>query len=216
MNAGVKRTLLVTLGALFLLLVTQPPSRDDTITVDTTFLQGNASGPFVLGFVLIDASFTGDGNNTAVLSNFDFGGGSAGAVATSGGGVTGNLLSGITLTDSDPSGFNFITSAFTPGTSLSFNLALTTNPDLTINPSFNQPGDEFLFVILDSTGQRIPTTQSDGSDAFAAATIAPGGVSVQQFSPTQTFVPEPGTVLLVASGMALGLFRRSRRRSANS
>lgn len=210
MNARIKRHLLVTLGALVLLLVGQQPAHADTISVDTTFLQGSASGPFALGFVFIDASFTGDGNNTATLSNFDFGGGSAGAVLTSGGGVTGNLLSGITLTDSDPSGFNFITSAFTPGTSLSFNLTVTTNPDLTINPAFNEPGDQFLFVILDSTGQRIPTTQNSGSDAFAVATVAPGGVSVQQFPPAQTSVPEPSIVLLLGSGMIVGLFHRRR------
>src|SRR6266496_955580 len=155
---------------MLLLLVTQQTSRADTITVNTTSLQGNASGPFVLGFVLIDASLSGDGNNTAVLSNFDFGGGSAGAIASSGGGVVGNLLSGITLTDSDPSGFNFITSAFTPGTTLSFNLVMTANPDLTLDPSSGLPGYQFLFVILDSTGQRIATTDASGSDAFAVAT----------------------------------------------
>src|SRR5438067_10093361 len=108
MNTATKRYLLATLVVLVLLLTSQQSSRADTITVNTTSLQGNPSGPFVLGFVLVDASLSGDGNNTAVLSNFNFGGGSGGAVLTSGGGATGNLLSGITLTDSDLSGFNFV------------------------------------------------------------------------------------------------------------
>ena len=206
MSAGLKQHLLVTVGALLLLLMTQQPAHADNITIDTTSLQGNASGPFELAFVLLDASISGDGNNTAVLSNFNFGGGSAGAVTNSGGGVTGDLLSGITFTDSSPTGFNFIVSAFTPGTALSFNLAMTANPDLTINPSSGLTGDQLVFFILDNTGQPIPSTDNSTPDAFALATIGPGGLSVQQFSvPAPAPVPEPATVLLLGSGLVLGL-----------
>ena len=210
MNNGMKKYLVATLGILALLLTSQQSSRADTITVNTTSLQGNPAGPFVLGFVLVDASLSGDGNNTAVLSNFNFGGGSGGAVLTSGGGATVNLLSGITLTDSDTSGFNFVTAAFTPGTVLSFNLALTANPDSTLNPASGLAGDQFLFVILDSSGKRISTTDSV-SDTFATATIGAGGATVQQFSvPASASVPEPATVLLLGSGLVFGILRKRR------
>jgi len=214
MNVGLKRYLLVTLGALFLLLATQQTARADAIALNTTSLEGNAAGPYVLAFVLIDASLSGDGNNTVVLSNFAFGGGSAGAVATSGGEVSGDLLSGMTFTDGDPSGFNFITSAFTPGTVLSFDLAMTANPDLHIDPRSGLTGDQFLFFILDSTGEPIPSTDPSVPDAFAMATIGPGGLSVEQFSiPAPTPVPEPATILLLGSGLVVGLCCKRRHSS---
>jgi len=213
MNATVKRCLSITLGALFLVLFTQATARADNVNVDTSSLQASAAGPFQLAFVLIDASLSGDGNNTVVLSDFTFGGGSAGSTLTSGGGVTGNLISGITLTDTDLSGLNFLTSAFTPGSTLSFNLAMTANLDSKIDPAVgNVTGDQLLFFILNGTGTPIPSTDTSAPDAFAIATVGPGGVTVQQFSiPVQTSVPEPGTLLLVGSGMVLGLFRRQRR-----
>ena len=48
-----------------------------TVTLDTSVLIGSQAGPFFIGFQLADGSLTGDGNNAAVVSNFQFGGGMA-------------------------------------------------------------------------------------------------------------------------------------------
>src|SRR5215475_8927650 len=87
-----------------------------TETFDTSPLLTNPAAPFSLAFVLTDGSGSGDGNNTAMLNSFAFGGGSAGKVVFAFGGVTGDLLSGVALTDS--SFFNALSSSFMPGTTL--------------------------------------------------------------------------------------------------
>lgn len=206
-----RRLITIALGALLVVLLSQATARADTISVDTSSLQGSPPGSFQLAFILLDASISGDGNNTAMLSDFAFGGGSAGSILTSGGGVSGDFTSGLTFTDTNPSGFNFIASGFTPGSVLSFSLSMTANLDSKINPMSGLPGDQFLFFILDSTGNPIPSTDSVTPDAFAIATVTPSGLSVQQFSiPAETTVPEPSSILLLGSGMALGFLRKLR------
>src|SRR5687767_1070344 len=93
------------------------------VVFDTSSLIGNASGPFYLDFQFIDGSGLGNANNTAILGNFDFGGGSAGGAVTSFGGVSGNLGSQITFTDSFF--FNEFFQSFTPGSIFAFDLTLT-------------------------------------------------------------------------------------------
>src|SRR5579871_5069955 len=70
-----------------------------TVSIDTSALMGNPGGPFSLDFQLTDGSGTNDGNNTATLSNFNFGVGAATGTANLSGGASGSLSSGITLTD---------------------------------------------------------------------------------------------------------------------
>jgi hypothetical protein len=219
MRKPIIRRLSVTLGALILLLLTQAPAHADAfnVSVDTSSLQGNPPGTFALGFVLIDASLTADGNNTVILSDFAYGGGAPGSVIpsmTSIIGASGNLISGITLTDLDPSGVTSLASGFTPGSTLSFAVNMTTNMDATISPETGLTGDQFDFFILQN-GFPIATTDPTGTDTLAVATIVSGPtpgsgtLDMNQYSmvvPT----PEPSSLLFLGTGFLTlaGLLRR--------
>ena len=83
------------------------------VTVNTSSLVGNANGPFALDF-----QFNGGdtpGNNTAVISSFSFGGGSAlaGTNVASSGDVTGTLADTVTL--GNTAAFNEFYQQFNPG-----------------------------------------------------------------------------------------------------
>jgi hypothetical protein len=197
-----------------------------TITLDTAPLIGHAAGPFSLDFQLTDGSGTGDGNNTATLSHFLFGSGSAVGSPTLTGAASGNLSAGVTLTDT---GFlNEFTQGFTPGSRLSFTLDLTTNVD-GLTP------DEFSLAILDNTGAELPTLSfgSLGIDVFTLIDIdsahpavqtyasdatrspAGGGSGIALAEPTATpvssNVPLPGTLALMVTGLGvLGGWRKRR------
>jgi hypothetical protein len=201
LRASLSLAILLIFGAVFPCAL-----RADTvfnISVNTSSLIGNPAGPYEAGFVLFDASGSGDGNNTVTLSAFTFGGGSAGAVDASmtEGNPAGSLQTGITLTDT-----NFVTglaSAFTPGTSFSFQGSMTTNPDANTGAT-GLSGDQFEFLIFDGIGSSAPgivqTTDPTGNNALALATIgSTGGLTVQTYA-ILTAVPEPGSLLLVGLG----------------
>ncbi len=120
-------TLAAALGLLAIAAVpaSANPDLNLTVTVDTSSLVGNAGGPFSLDFQLIDGSGIGDGNNSALLTNFNFGGGAALGTPTwndfGGSGVSGDLGSSVSLTDSDLPLDEFY-QEFTPGSSLTFNM----------------------------------------------------------------------------------------------
>ena len=188
------------------------------VSLNTTPLIGEAAGPFSLGFQLNDGSGAGDANNTAILSNFQFGiGGSASGSPSVFGGATGDLSSGITLIDS--SFLNALAQSFNPGNSLSFRIQVSTNLDAGGTP------DEFSFSILDSSGAQIPT--NGFVDAFLLLDIDSSNPTLQTFSsdpsrppqgggggitldaPQATLAsPEPGTFILLASGISFCLFFR--------
>jgi hypothetical protein len=179
------------------------------VWIDTSSLVGSPDGPFSIDFQLNDGSGLSDGNNWATLSNFQFGGGGALDSATLLGGATGDLGSGVTLTDSSP--FNEFYQTFTAGASLSFDLTLTTNADSGDTP------DVFTFSLLDGSLFNLPT-KSPGTDTFfqvvldgtnpVIATYASANDAIT--APTVSPVPEPATYGLWA-GVVLVLAAAARR-----
>lgn len=172
------------------------------VSVDTTFLIGNLSGPFTMAFQLTDGSGVGDGNNTVTIDNFDFGSGGPDGSPNYVGGASGDTATSIILTDTEF--FNEFTQGFTPGNVLSFNVTLT------LNPNSNDTPDQFSFAILDG---------SLAGDTLLAADLDPTNFSIVGFSsdalsipePTITAIPEPATgwLALGACCFLLGLRARS-------
>src|SRR5262245_1310147 len=92
------------------------------VSLDTSSLVGQP-GPFSLDFQLNDGSGTGDGNNRARLTDFDFDGGAAAGVPQLTGGASGDLQSSVTLNET--AFLNRFQQQFVPGERLSFLLDLT-------------------------------------------------------------------------------------------
>jgi hypothetical protein len=193
------------------------------VSLDTSSLLSTSAGPFSLSFQLSDGSGTGDGNNAAILSDFAFGAGSALGSPLLFGSALGDLSIGLTLTDS--SGVAFFGQKFTPGTSLSFKLSLTTNLDVGPIP------DAFTISILDSSLTPIPTSAGAPFDMLAeididsatpavatfsgdtSRTPAVGGGPIAIAAPLiASSVPEPRNGLFVAIAFLVGLALRSRGR----
>lgn len=182
------------------------------VTVDTSALTGSMANPLYLDFQLNDGAGWGDANNTAVISNFKFGGGTAFAPATHFGSAMGDFSSSVTLTDS--TAFNEFYQGFAPGAWLSFTVSLSTQVDDGLTP------DLFGFAILDSALSNIATT-APGSDLFVQVNLdAPhptiltygsldGAVPAPQVVP----VPEPSTYgLLAGAGLLFVCWSRRRAR----
>ncbi len=133
-------------------------------SLDTSPLISHPAGPFSVAFQLADGSGTNDGNNAVVVSNFRFAGGSPSGTPVVAGSAFGSLASTVSLTDSGI--VNYFYQPFTPGTTLSFQITVTTNTD---------PGgilDEFTFSLLDNTLTPIPTMAGAPLDLFLYVNLA--------------------------------------------
>jgi hypothetical protein len=153
-------------------------------------------------FIFTDGSGTGDANNTATLTTFALGGGSAGAVDLSNtfGGASGDLSSTVSLTDS--SFTNVFAETFSAGSSLSFLLNLTTNVDAGGTP------DQFSISIVDPSGNFLsPSDPLTGNllainlDSASPSTSTLSSL-VAVSSPGPVGTPEPATIFLLTAGLA--------------
>ena len=133
------------------------------VLMDTSGLAASLVSPVSLDFQFDDGGTPA--NNTATLTNFTFGGGSAAASPSSLlGGATGNVNATVTLNDTLL--VNELVQDFAPGQSLAFDLSLTTNPDTAPGSS----PDEFSLALLDSSGNEIVTTAANS--AFVTIDVA--------------------------------------------
>jgi len=195
-----------------------------TVTLNTEVLTtapDAAAGPFSLAFQLVQGDATNP-TNTATVSDFTFGGGNAAACPTNCitfGDVTGDATSTIGLSTSDA--FEAIIQTFLPGSQLSFQVDLSTNPNTGLAP------DAFGFSILDSSDSPIPTQDPSGADTFLTVLLnssnpsiltyasdpsvgtAAANVFISMDAPTigasapPTNTPEPSSFVLLASGLLL-------------
>ena len=187
------------------------------VYLDTTPLQGSFAAPFYLEFQLNDGSGTDDGNNTAVLTNFDLGGGAAGLGLSNIGGSSGSLDTSVTITDSEF--FNQFYQEFVPGNYLRFHLELTMLIDAGPQP------DRFTMAILDCVFVEIPTfgpgnvllgIDIDANPQFETYAGDPSGLCACDGLPgiplSAPIVPEPGTLSMAGLAAVGALLLRKRLR----
>ena len=186
-----------------------------TVSLDTSQLAANYTGPFALDFELV-----GSNGNTVTLSNFSFGTAVVPAQASAflTGGASGDLGSSVSLNDS-ANFFSDFNQQFTPGGTLTF----TVDSTLVAPPSGGTP-DNFSMVIFagydpvngynpasGTGGTPIPTTDPSGNDTFFNFNVnGPGSTTVESFpsasgditiTVTPASVPEPSSGVIMLSGL---------------
>ena len=168
----------LTLGLLIAagLFASAPASRADYVdhmTLDVSSLIGSPNGPFYLDLE-VNQGDPSNPTNTVKLSNFLFTNGSLIApLFPPSGNVSGDLSSGLTLSDSVANPFAFFEQGFTfgPGTTskISFDM------DITQNLFIGTP-DDFVVQIFDSSNPNpLSTTEIDISRSISDASITVSG-----------------------------------------
>jgi hypothetical protein len=201
----ITRALLMTACAMLAAATSQAAILSFHVDVNTSSLVGNPNGPFSLDFQLNDGG--GTVTNMVSLSNFIFTSGAPVGAATRIGGATGDLSSGVTLTDALFFSNEFFQGFSATTTHIGFNVSITENVE---------PGipDAFSMAILDSGLSNIPTTGLGDSLLLVNIGSTPLHFSdIQLFSSTApdggvtvAATPEPGSLgLVLGSGLiALG------------
>jgi hypothetical protein len=196
-----------------------------TVTVDTSQISGvSGYGEFSLSDgTVVDGNGPSTANNI-VLSNFGFGGGSAGAVLPPNiGNASGSMTSSITLADGDAGGVADLAQAYTAGSIFSFDVQMSEVPQAGTS-------DEFLFRLLDNSLNYIGTSDPSGNNALIKVDISTSNIGLTDIKayaasganipkPLVTIrtspvagTPEPGTVALFSAAGAAGLVAMRRRR----
>jgi len=183
MNTPSRFLKLLSFGAILAAAVSLRADITYRVTIATDALQGAPAGPFYVDFQLFDGTGAGNANTTVSLSNFNFGGGSSVAGTFDAGGVSGSLDSNITLTDS--SFYNEFYQGFTPGSTLQFDLQISSSPQGGVTP------DSFAFAFLDSTLSNLPTL-APGSDVFSYVEIGDGDPVVTNYASNDSIIPNAG------------------------
>jgi hypothetical protein len=198
---------------LALLVMGSGASRAGTITylvtADTTAVNGTTG---TLDFQL-DPNGSSSSDSALIAQ---IAGGSAGGVNTppTGGNVSGALPGDVTLVDSTPT--NELNQAFTYGSSLSYQLTLSTND--------SSQGGVFSFALFDANGNLLDSANGSNSgqiviDQGGVVQAPEEGAGVTIVAQQNSTLPEPASFVLLAIG-ASGLmiytrfFRNTPRTSA--
>jgi len=203
-----KQTLMLAIAGLLLSTATGHATAYH-VTIDTSALSlpaNSVNGPFSLDFQLNSGSTLN--NNSAVISNFTFGGGGAPfGLVNLFGGASGSLASSVTLTDT--AAFNEFFQSFSTGGIIGFDLLLSQNVDAGPTP------DAFSVAILDNNLFNIPTNSADLADTLLHADInTSNALSIEQlhissgtgsYAGVTVSAPDTGSTIVLFGLSMLGL-----------